>query len=406
MGLARWDRTMSLLVLNVGSSNLKFALFDDAVLAVFAEGMVELGVGRKTASLTLASPSGFVANRRLERDDVCNYGDAANWLIDEFGRSLPQQPIAAVGHRIVHGGTEFHEPVIIDDAVIASLRRLSWLAPVHNPPAIRAINAARERLLGVPQVAVFDTSFYAKLPRRATTYPIPHHWQTAFGIRRFGFHGISHQYCSIRAAEMLGRDGDPALRTVICHLGSGCSVTAIQGADPIATSMGFTPMEGLMMGTRCGSIDPGIVLHMIEHENFTAAELRRELNERSGLLGVSGVSADYRLVEASALQGNQNAQLALEMFSDRVRAMIGSMAVSLGGLDALVFTGGIGKHSANLRTQVCHGLSCLGLEICEDRNQSATADCDISANHSLGRLLVVHTREEQWIGQQTVRVGL
>jgi acetate kinase len=165
-------------------------------------------------------------------------------------------------------------------------------------------------------------------------------------------------------------------------------------------------MEGLMMGTRCGSIDPGIVLHMIEHANFTAAELRRELNERSGLLGVSGVSADYRLVEASALQGNQNAQLALEMFSDRVRALIGSMAVSLGGLDALVFTGGIGKHSANLRTQVCHGLSCLGLEICEDRNQSATADCDISDHHSLGRLLVVHTREEQWIGQQTVRVGL
>ena len=235
-------------------------------------------------------------------------------------------------------------------------------------------------------------------------YPVPYEWYEQYGIRRFGFHGISHAYCAGRAAELLDRKHDDSLRLIVCHLGNGCSATAVSGGRPLATTMGFTPLDGLMMGTRSGSIDPGILTYLLQHEGFDADRLEEDLNRRSGLLSVSGVSSDLRDIERAADAGNARARLAIEMFTDRIRSTIGSFAVLPGGVDALVFTAGIGEHSPGIRSDVCEGLQSLGLHLDAVRNRSALADCDIATSQSPGRILLIHTREEQMIAREAQRL--
>jgi acetate kinase len=258
-------------------------------------------------------------------------------------------------------------------------------------------------LPGVPQVAVFDTTFHATLLPEARTYAVPEKWTREWGIRRFGFHGLSHAYCSRRAAEMLGRSTDD-LRLVICHLGSGCSDSAVRGGRCVATTMGFTPLDGLMMATRSGSIDPSIVLHVEQHRGLTPAQVERALNNESGLLGVSGISGDMRQVLAAARAGHQQAQLAVAIYTRRVRHSIGGLTVTMGGVDALVFTAGVGEHASKVRQEICAGLECLGLELDTAANSTCRPDADVARHGSPGRILVITTREDLTMLQEVVRV--
>lgn len=369
---------MSLLVINAGSSSLKYVLFDADAQRSLASGVVDHTV------------SGAEVGAALE---------AVRVLVDA-GQATP---VEGVGHRVVHGGSVFRGSVHIDAGVKQELQRLAELAPLHNPPAVAAIDAAEAALPGLPQVAVFDTAFFAELPPRAYVYPVPYEWFTDWAVRRFGFHGISHAYCSGRAAELLGRD-PVGLRLVVCHLGNGCSATAVRTGKAVATTMGFTPMEGLMMGTRAGSVDPGVLLHVLRKHGLTPDQLDHALNHASGLHGVSGVSSDFRQVDAAARQGHDRARLALDLYADRVRAAIGALAVTMGGVDALIFTAGVGEHAADLRAAVCDGLACLGLRLDAERNNAAAPDVDVAAADSPGRILVLHTQEELLIARETRRL--
>jgi len=310
--------------------------------------------------------------------------------------------LAAVGHRVVHGG-QFTSSVRITPEIRSRISALADLAPLHNPPSLETLAAAEAELPGVPHVAVFDTAFHATLPPEARTYPVPEKWTRDWGIRRFGFHGLSHAYCARRAAELLGQPADE-LRLVICHLGHGCSASAVRGGRCVDTTMGFTPLEGLMMATRSGSIDPGIVLHVQQHHGLTAEQLESALNRESGLLGVSGISADMRQVLAASKGGHTQAQLALGIFAHRVRQAIGALAVTMGGTDALVFTAGVGEHASEVRESICAGLDCLGLELDAQANTVCRPDTDVARPGSRGRILVIATREDITMLREVLQV--
>ncbi len=290
--------------------------------------------------------------------------------------------LAAVGHRVVHGG-DFSEATRITPAVRDKLAELCQLAPLHNPPSLEAIDAATTALPDRPHVACFDTAFHHTMIPEAQKYAIPHEWTEQWKIRRYGFHGLSHSYCAARRTEMLKPRSQP-LRLVICHLGHGCSASAVRDGQCVETTMGFTPLEGLMMATRSGSIDPGVTLHLMQQHGLTANEIGESLNRRSGLLGVSGISADMRTVLKSAHAGDERAKLAIAMYCHRVRQAIGGFAATLGGIDALVFTAGVGEHSAEVRSTVCSGLECLGLHLDSMRNLECQADADISPSQLAG----------------------
>ena len=378
----------SILVINTGSSSLKFGLFAANSCECLARGIVDWAGDPDHAELRLTGLSRIDMKQSVA---VRTHGEAVGFALramieNSLMEVAPASQIKAVGHRVVHGGTLFRDSVVIDQRVRTAIAELATLAPLHNPPALEAIEAVETALPGVPQVAVFDTSFFTTLPPKAFVYPLPYEWFTDWGVRRFGFHGISHAYCARRAAELLGRELCER-RLVICHLGNGCSASAISNGQPIATTMGFTPLDGLMMGTRPGSLDPGILLDVQQRHGLTAESLDHILNHQSGLLGVSGVSADVRQLEAAAQAGNDRARLALEMFADRVRATIGALAVTLGGVDALIFTAGVGENSANLRAAICNGLECLGLHLDHDRNSTASPDADIASQPSPSRIL-------------------
>ncbi len=367
----------TILVLNAGSSTLKYGLFDAAAKQELAAGVIE------------------------EKD----YRLATATVLQSLKNLTEARPIQFVGHRVVHGGEQFRESVRIDDAVVLALQGLEELAPLHIPPALQTIEAARKALPQAQHVATFDTAYFADLPPRQFIYPVPYSWYSQWGIRRFGFHGISYAFSAPRAAEILGRDPHE-LNLVICHLGNGCSATAVRGGTAAATSMGFTPLEGLMMGTRSGSVDPGILLYVQRRHGSTAAELENLLNHESGLLGVSGISGDHRAVTRAATEGNVRARLALDIYADRIRATIGALAVTLGRLDALVFTAGVGEHSADLRLEVCRGLECLGIFLDPNKNAANEADSDIAASDSKPRVLILHTREELFIAQETLSLAV
>jgi acetate kinase len=423
---------MSILVFNSGSSSLKFGLFEAETCRTLASGSIDWADGdRRRAVLTFHAEQGGEFRAAVDvPDDQTAVSCAIRTLAESNPAGAePYTTIDVVGHRVVHGGGEFPGNVLIDERVKATIAGLAELAPLHNPPALGTICAAEAVLSGAAQVAVFDTAFFAHLPLRAQVYPVPYSWYADRGIRRFGFHGLSHQYCSQRAAEMVGRQGFfddrtsdaeaetsrghdrtfPAtkkLRIVSCHLGGGCSAAAIQGGVAIAHTMGFTPMEGLMMGTRSGSVDPGVLIHLQRRYGLTVAELDDALNFRSGLLGVSGVSPDFAKVEEAAAAGNPRARLAVEMFADRVRSAIGSMAVTMGGVDVLIFTDRVGENSAVARAAACDGLECLGLQLDPQRNAACRPDADIARPQSPARILVIHTREELMIAREAWRVAV
>jgi acetate kinase len=338
---------LSILVVNSGSSSLKVSLFDDQAKECLRQG-----------------------------SDL---------------RDFAREEVKVIGHRFVHGGSRFSEPVLIDKQVASELKKISELAPLHNPPAMKAYEEARAMFREAQHVAVFDTAFFHDLPARASIYPVSYEWYSEWGIRRYGFHGISHQYCAQQAQF--------ARRLVICHLGSGCSASAVRDGKPTATSMGFTPMEGLMMATRSGSIDPGILLHVAKHHGLSLDELEQALNKSSGLLGVSGISSDYREVEKAAGAGNGRAKLALEIYSDSIVATIGAYAALLHGLDALAFTAGVGENQPSLRATVCERLAWMGLQIDNGKNETCVPDQDIATAESRVRVLVIHTREDLMIAQ-------
>ncbi|MFM7189285.1 MAG: acetate/propionate family kinase, partial [Microcystaceae cyanobacterium] len=305
--------------------------------------------------------------------------------------------IQMVGHRVVHGGAQYTQATIIDPSVKATIQELFPLAPEHNPAHLEGITAIEQVLGAVPQVAVFDTAFHSQMPLATAVYPIPYEWFTQ-GVRRYGFHGISHQYCAQRAAQFLGKPLE-SLRIVTCHLGNGCSLAAVQDGKSIDTTMGFTPLEGVMMGSRSGSIDPAILLYLMREHQLTASQLNQLLNKESGLKGVSGLSADMRSILTAMEEGQERATLAFQVYIHRLKAAIAAMTASLGGLDVLVFTAGVGENAAPVRSATCQGLEFLGIQLDPALNASCSPDADIAQPHSPVRILVLHTAEDWAIAQ-------
>ncbi len=390
---------MKILVLNAGSSSEKSSLYNigDAVPPdppdPLWDAEIEWTDDGAEDKLTVRTSDG------LETTETRQPGSRPDGIAQMLGTMWEGRhavidglaEIDVVGHRVVHGGREFTESVRVTPEVKAAIGQLSALAPAHNPANLEGIETVEELLGGVPQVAVFDTAFHSHLPDEAAIYPIP--WEySEKGIRRYGFHGISHQYCAHRAAHLLGRDLT-SLRIITCHLGNGCSLAAIREGRSVDTTMGFTPMEGLMMGSRSGSVDPGVLLNLMREKGLTSDELDHILNQSSGLFGVSGVSSDMREVIAAADGGDVRAKLAIDMFVHSLRRHIGAMLASLDGLDALVFTGGIGEHATVIRARACETFRFQGIELDVQENESSPIDGDISATDSEARVLVIQSRE-------------
>src|SRR5262249_36982396 len=385
-----------------GSSSLKATLMDATDGAVIAHGLADWA-----GSVTRYAYAGSDGKECSEQVLWKGHAEAVHRFVFDLTHPepifLPQHSgLAAVGHRVVHGG-KFTSWVRIPPEIRSRITALADLAPLHNPPSLEALAAAEAELPGVPQVAVFDTAFHATLPPEARTYPVPDRWTSDWGIRRFGFHGLSHAYCSRRAAEMLGRSADE-LRLVICHLGHGCSASAVCGGRCVDTTMGFTPLEGLMMATRSGSIDPSIVLHVQQHHGLTPEQVETALNRESGLLGVSGISGDMRQLLAAARGGNDQARLALGIYTHRVRQAVGALAVTMGGIDALVFTAGVGADAREVREAICGGLECLGLELDAQANAACRPDADVAERGSRGRILVIATKEDVTMLREVIQV--
>jgi acetate kinase len=349
---------------------------------------------QKTRAYQLTSepsidPQPPVWEEKLEWDTSGDHRTATEQLL----RRMPGPKPDVAGHRVVHGGGTYHAPTLITPKVRSALAQLAGVAPLHNRAALEGMDIVEQLLGAIPQVAVFDTAFHRDLPLPAAVYPGPYDWFKS-GIRRYGFHGINHAYCAARAAALL--DGPPGLRLVICHLGNGCSLAAVRDGHSVDTTMGFTPLEGLMMGTRSGSLDPGILTYLLEHTKLTPDQLDHVLNSESGLWGVSGVSADMRRILAAMREGNARAKLAFDIYVHRLRAGIAAMTASLGGLDALVFTAGVGEHSAEVRAAACEPLSFLGLELDRDRNALSPFCQNIAARASKVRVLIIPA-EEDWM---------
>ncbi len=393
---------MKILVLNGGSSSFKSSLFDvtgnegSAAPKPLWEARVDWEHHPGTAEIETKS-NGEVSKRSVPVKAPLDSLDPLMEMVPHLDQ------IRVAGHRVVHGGRAFRDSTRITPEVRAGIEEMTSFAPEHNRLELEAIDCM-ERILGPSalQVAVFDTAFHASLPPPAYVYPGPYEW-VAQGIRRYGFHGISHQYTSRRAAAILGKDL-ASLRMLTCHLGNGCSLAAIRDGVSIDTTMGFTPLEGLMMGTRSGTIDPGIIIHLVRHRGFQAEELDRVLNKESGLRGVSGQSGDMRTVMEAMARGDVRAQLAFDVYIHRLRSEIGSMIASLGGLDALVFTAGVGENVPQVRAQAVEGFAFMGIQLDAARNAASPVDADIATAQSSARVLVVHTQEEWEIARESFRV--
>jgi acetate kinase len=371
---------MRILVINGGSSSFKCRLDD------LPEGPLPI------------APPKPVWEKRVDWDQSTSVAD----VLEPVLKPLPGS-VDVVGHRIVHGGPVYRETTALTLEVRAAIAKEIEFAPAHNRFELEAVQAV-DRFLGsgVLQIAVFDTGFHATLTPDAYVYPGPYAWLEQ-GIRRYGFHGINHQYASRRAAEVLGADST-SLKLIVCHLGNGASLAAVRGGKSADTTMGFTPLEGLMMGTRCGSIDPGILVYLIRHRGSTAEELDGIMNRKSGLLGVSGISGDMRKIESAIDAGNRRAQLAFDVYVHRLLRELGAMVAVLGGADAIIFTGGVGENSARLRERVCSNLGFLGLKLDATKNAQLAADQDIAASDSRVRVLVIRAQEEWEIARECHRV--
>lgn len=396
---------MKTLVINCGSSSLKYQLIDMSNEEVMVQGLVErIGIEGSILTQKVEGREKYIIETPMN-----NHKDAIGLvlkaLIDsEHGVINSMDEIAAVGHRVVHGGEKYAESVLINDEVLESIKDCIKIAPLHNPPNIIGIEACQELMPNVPMVAVFDTAFHQTMPKHSYICPLPYELYEQYGIRKYGFHGTSHKYVTNKVAKAMGRDIKD-LKIISCHLGNGCSICAVKGGKSIDTSMGFTPLAGIMMGTRSGSIDPSVITFLIEEHGYTSEDINTLLNKKSGVLGISGISSDFRDIRDAAEQGNERAQLALDIFHHKIKAQISAYAGVLGGVDAIVFTAGIGENASLTRRESLKGLEIFfGFAIDEEKNEIRGKVQEISTEDSRVKVYVVPTNEELMIARDTMEI--
>lgn len=391
---------MNILVINCGSSSLKFQLIDSESEQVLAKGLCErIGIDGR---LVYQAAEG---EKETTEAAMPTHTEAVKMVLDALvnpntGAIKSLEEIGAVGHRVVHGGEAFTKSTLIDDEVIKAVESVSDLAPLHNPANLIGIAACQKLMPGVPMAAVFDTAFHQTMPKEAYMYALPYKYYDQYKVRKYGFHGTSHSYVSKRASEILNQPYD-SLKTIVCHLGNGASVCAIKNGKSVDTSMGLSPLEGLVMGTRSGDVDPSVLEFIAGKENLDIPQVMNILNKESGVYGVSGVSSDFRDVEAAADEGNERADLAQEMFCYRVAKYIGSYAAAMNGVDAICFTAGLGENSGMIRQKVCNYLGYLGVELDAEANQKRGVDLVVSTADSKVKVLMVPTNEELAIARET-----
>lgn len=394
---------MKILVINAGSSSLKYQFIDIDTKQVLAKGLCErIGIDGKLTQ-KVNGREDFVRN-----DAMKDHSDAIRMVVEaltdeKVGVISDMKEIDAVGHRVVHGGEIFSGSVVIDEKVKDALQQCVELAPLHNPANIIGIEACEKIMPGTPQVGVFDTAFHQTMPQKAYMYALPYEMYTKHKIRRYGFHGTSHKYVSGRAAEILGKKPEE-LKIITLHLGNGSSITAVDGGKSVDTTMGFTPLAGVAMGTRCGDIDPAIVTFLMEKEGLDEKGVNDLMNKQSGVYGISGISSDFRDLEKAAGEGNERAQLALDMFAYSVKRYIGTYAAVMGGVDAIVFTAGIGENTAMMRAAITDGLEFMGIKVDPELNKVRGEERDISAEGAAVKTLVIPTDEEMMIAMDTARL--
>lgn len=395
---------MKVLVLNCGSSSIKYQFIDTTTQIALAKGMVER-IGMSSAVLT-HTPYGKEKIRIV--GEILDHSIAIEYVIavllsPNHGVIKDKKEIDAVGHRVVHGGETFSGSVLITDEVMNAIKENIELAPLHNPPNIKGILAAKEHLPNTPQVGVFDTAFHIKMPPRAYLYGIPYELYRKYKIRKYGFHGTSHRYVSERAAKLVGKPIEE-LKIITAHLGNGCSMAAVEGGKSIDTTMGFTPLEGLIMGTRSGDMDPSVILYIMAKEGLSLSEANTLLNKHSGLIGISGESSDMREIERAIQEGNKKAKNAFDVFTYRIKKYIGAYTAAMNGLDVLVFTGGIGENSFLVRKEVCSNMEYLGIKLDESRNENVDGECLISTDDSKVKVFRIPTNEELVIALDTEKI--
>ena len=395
---------MKVLVLNCGSSSIKYKLFDMDHKAVIAQGGIEK-IGLKDSFLKLTLPNG---EKKILEKDIPEHTAGVEFILQtltgaEYGVVKSMDEIDAVGHRMVHGGEKFSQSVLLTPEVLAAFEACNDLAPLHNPANLKGVHAISAILPNVPQVGVFDTAFHQTMPDYAYMYAVPYELYQKYGVRRYGFHGTSHRYVSKRVCEFLGVKPE-GQRIITCHIGNGGSITAIKDGKSVDTSMGLTPLEGLMMGTRSGDIDGGAVTYIMEKEHLDAAGMSNLLNKKSGVLGIFGESSDMRDLEAAAAVGNQRALLAERMYFYRMKKYIGSYAAALGGVDIIVFTGGVGENQASARWAACEGLEFMGVKLDAERNKVRGEEAIISTDDSKVKVVVIPTDEELMIASDTMDI--
>lgn len=395
---------MKILVINCGSSSLKYQLIDMDTETSLVQGLVErIGIDGSILTQKVEGKEKYIIQEDMVDHKVA-IKHVLNALIDEKnGVIKSMEEIGAVGHRVVHGGEKYSQSVIIDENVLESIRDCISLSPLHNPPNIIGIDACRELMPNTPMVAVFDTAFHQTMPKEAYICALPYELYEKYGIRKYGFHGTSHMYVSQKVAEVMKKDIKD-LKIITCHLGNGCSLAAIKGGKSIDTSMGFTPLAGVMMGTRAGSIDPSVISFLVEEKGYTMNEVDELLNKKSGVLGISGVSSDFRDVLEESEKGNERAKLALDIFNYKVKAQIAAYAGIMGGVDAIVFTAGIGENSSITRKECLSGLEFLGFNIDENKNSVRGKIQEISTDDSKIKVFVIPTNEELMIARETVKL--
>jgi len=395
---------MKILVINTGSSSLKYQLIDMENEAVLAKGLCDrIGIDNSFIKHTRTGSDTIIIDTELK-----NHKDAIKQVLDVLtnentGVIRDMSEISAVGHRVVHGGEKFHDSVVIDENVMQAIRDCIDLAPLHNPPNIVGIEACRQIMPDTPMVAVFDTAFHQTLPKYAYMYALPYEVYEKYGVRKYGFHGTSHKYVAERAAVMLGKPLEE-LKLITCHLGNGASICAVEFGKSVETSMGFTPLDGLAMGTRSGTVDPAVVKFLMETKNMSLKEVDEYLNKKSGVLGISGVSSDFRDLEAAVDEGNERAKLALDIFCYRVKKYIGKYAAVMNGVDAVVFTAGIGENNPLVRKLSTDNMDYLGIRIDPEKNNVKGQEKDISADDAKVRTLVIPTNEELAIARETLKL--
>ena len=395
---------MKTLVINCGSSSLKYQLIDMSTEECMVQGLVErIGIEGSVLTQKVEGKDKYVINTEIK-----NHKDAIKLVLEALidpvhGVIKSMDEISAVGHRVVHGGEKYSDSVLINDEVLQSIKDCIVLAPLHNPPNIIGIEACKELMPNTPMVAVFDTAFHQTMPKHSYICPLPYDLYKKYGIRKYGFHGTSHKYVSNKVAEAMGKDIKD-LKIVTCHLGNGCSLAAVKNGKSVDTSMGFTPLAGVMMGTRSGSIDPSVISFLIEQHGYTIEEIDELLNKKSGVLGISGVSSDFRDVLAAGEAGNERAKLALEIFYYKVRTQIAAYAGAMGGIDVIVFTAGIGENSSITRKEILKGLEFFGFELNEENNEIRGNIQEISTEDSRLKVYVVPTNEELMIARDTAKL--